>query len=89
MFRLSALTPTKPNGEHMSQVNFVIARDDKEAYTMASYPPPIGGGFSSLPEATQALRNIQTVEPNLPRPERARGAYAIYGVIHVVKRLAL
>jgi len=73
----------------MGQVNYVIARDDKEAQTMASYSPPIGGGFSSLPEATQALRNVQTVEPNLSRPDRERGAYAIYAVTHLVKRLSL
>lgn len=73
----------------MEPINYVVARNDLDAKVMAGYPPPIGGGFVSLLEALEALRNVRSLEDNLPRPERVKGDYAIYVVTVLVKRLVL
>lgn len=68
----------------MPTINFVVARTDEEAQTLANSG---NVGVSTLPEARNVLKSLITLQTAGPVPLAPLGEFAIYTVKHVVSRL--
>lgn len=68
----------------MPRINFVVARTDEEAQTLASDGHM---GCSTLPEARNILKSLVSLQTTRPVALAPPGEFAIYAVKHEVKRL--
>lgn len=69
----------------MPTINFVVARTDEEAQTLANSG---NVGVATLPEARNVLKSLVTLQTAGPIPLAPLGEFAIYAVKHEVKRLS-
>jgi len=68
----------------MPRINFVVARTDEEAQTLANDG---NMGASTLPEARNILKSLVALQSTSPVALAPSGEFAIYAVQHLVKRL--
>lgn len=68
----------------MPRINFVIARTDEEAQTLANDGHM---GCSTMPEARNILKSLIALQTTSPVALAPSGDFAIYAVKHEVKRL--